>query len=471
MGEKRGSHSNHYDNGRGQSENKKQKPNGSDSKQSYSPQAKPRHSRSLLSPSHFSNSKSNTNTVPSNARSNTALYVHKDRRGGSSNGVWSGYHSKHRNGIHNGHHRSQKEKSAIEEALAQFPDPKDCPPCKRAATEMQTGLISLLDQLSQEEAGPAGNQNILHHARELRKLLFTRASQSSPSKPKQELDRKQPEAVKYVTVPPYIDRLIEKSANLPPLPLITEPSLQKAVFTHRSANFGNRVRGANGDEINYERLEFLGDSYLEIISSRLIYSRFPHLEGGQQSQLRESLVKNDKLAEFSEAYNLGARLDHVGHMGTEKHKTKILADVFEAYVAAVILSDPVNGFTTVESWLTDLWAPQLLAHNPRTLQNHLAREELQKLIGAKGVKVEYKEEQKMEMVNGVHKFFMGVYLTGWGYEEKWLGSASGQNKAAASLAAAIDALQRSKTVLDDCHRQKLEMYANMDREQEKHMNR
>src|SRR5262249_44746159 len=157
--------------------------------------------------------------------------------------------------------------------------------------------------------------------------------------------------------------------DLPPLPPITEPYLEQAAFTHNSYNADTRGKGVNTDQINYERLEFLGDAYIELVASRLLYNRFPHLDVPQQSHLRENLVKNETLGKFSESYGLPDRLKHGGHIKESKAWTKIIADVFEAYVAAIALSNPNDGFSIVEKWLTELWAPQLLAYKEKMIEN------------------------------------------------------------------------------------------------------
>jgi ribonuclease-3 len=89
-----------------------------------------------------------------------------------------------------------------------------------------------------------------------------------------------------------------------------------------------------------------------------------------------------------------------------------------------------------------------------------AKQEIARLVVAKGVKVEYRMERNMEIERGTgkQKFWIGCYLTGWGHQDKWLGSGEGQNKVQAGALAAADALVRSKEVLEDAHRKKLEAY-------------
>ncbi|KAF2205589.1 ribonuclease III [Delitschia confertaspora ATCC 74209] len=325
-------------------------------------------------------------------------------------------------------------------------------PTKLSASEVQAGLLSLLDQFVDEEPSSNGNTEVLQYARKLQELLSQRASQSLPTSAKRDLDHRRPGQPLPTTLPPYTPQRLQRASKLPPLPPVNEPYLKESIFRHRSSNNNTT------DSLNYERLEFLGDAYIEVISTRIIYCRFQHLETGKQANLREQLVKNESLAQLSDAYGFGERIAHAGDEHLDKGWTKILADVFEAYVAAIILADPENGFWVAEAWLTELWAPQLLEYKETLVENPEAKNELARLIMAPRVKLHYLDEKPMEFKNGVQKFFLGCYLTGWGYENQWLGSGEGQNKGQAGLAAASDAMQRSKAIIEECQRKKLELY-------------
>jgi ribonuclease-3 len=425
MADKRGKHFNHY--GNGVQNTKRQRPNESHS--------------------YGSSGSSSLNPFPSSCQN------------GASPSFSSLYSS------------SPNKKQAKDQAdqllnqLSRLPDPERCEPCNLAGEEMQTGLIALLDKLVAEEVG-TGQEDIIHHARKLQQLLSTRAAASSPSKSMRVLDTKRPATQHDPPIPTYIANKIILSATLPPLPSIAEPHYAEAVFTHRSLTYQAKAKGLNvGD--NYERLEFLGDAYIEVIASRILYSRFPQLDVPQQSQLRESLVKNETLGRFAEAYCFGDRLKHGGHMDKGKAWDKICADLFEAYIAAIVLSSP-EGFSIAERWLTDLWAPQLLEFKERMIENPKAREDLQRLVVGKGIKLNYKEERAMQTVNGIQNYHIGVYLTGWGFEDEWLGSGQGQNKAQASVEAAQDAIGRSEEVgvIPVANKKKLEMYPPKPKEEE-----
>ncbi|THX08836.1 hypothetical protein D6D18_01475 [Aureobasidium pullulans] len=247
---------------------------------------------------------------------------------------------------------------------------------------------------------------------------------------------------------------------LPTLPQVPDGPYSRAPFVHKSSSQHDRT-SAIGD-MTYERLEFLGDAYLEVIATRLIFSRYPHLAAGRQAQIRERLVKNDTLTHFSMAYKFQDRLKAgEGERELAKASGKILADVFEAYVAAVILCDPIDGFKRAEIWLTELWAPILLrefgpisADGGATFNeyNQNAKQELQQKIVGKDVKLEYVESRPMEQTKHMQRYYISLFLTGWGYEKQLLGSGEGQNKVEAGNRAAMDAMVKNKDIIDEAAR-------------------
>jgi ribonuclease-3 len=327
-----------------------------------------------------------------------------------------------------------------------------------SAAEMQTGLVALLDRFVAAEMTPEADKDILMHARELRRLVSLRNNKSASTQSKRDLDQKRPDEAANVTIPEYIHRKVVAAKDLPPLPPITEPHIHDAVFTHKSVYVTNSTIHQGIDlGLDYERLEFLGDAYIELIASRALYNRFPHVEVPLLCFWRERLVENIALAKFSKAYGFPDRLKAKVDLDKEtKAWMKVVADIFEAYVAGVVLSDPQHGFATAEKWLDELWAPQLLGFKEKVVENPHAREDLQKMVEMNGVRLKYQTEKPMTMDNGVQKFYLGLYMTGWGYENEWLGSGDGQNKAQACIAAAADALKRNSPALQSAARQKLE---------------
>ena len=249
-------------------------------------------------------------------------------------------------------------------------------------------------------------------------------------------------AIVSAKFPPYNGR----PSTLPPLPSILDKTLESVAFTHPGSLRCDTALKVN---ISYDRLEFLGDAYIELMATRVIFPRFPSLSAGRLSQQREMLVKNETLAEYALAYGFDekAKLPNTYNMpGKDSKKLwlKTLGDIFEAFVAAVIISDPERGFQVAETWLTALWESKLGSQNRVDMEtvDPKAKMQLATKIMGKGIKVNYRDEAPPVEIRREGKliFQIGVYLTGWGWEDQHLGSGKGLNKQEAGQRAAADAL-------------------------------
>ena len=109
---------------------------------------------------------------------------------------------------------------------------------------------------------------------------------------------------------------------------------------------------------NNERLEFLGDSVLNLIISRHIYQRFTDADEGDLSRIRASLVKQSTLAKVARGINLGDAINLGG--GELKsggyRRASILADALEAVVGAVFLD---SDYRQAEKVVLQLYREQL----------------------------------------------------------------------------------------------------------------
>jgi ribonuclease-3 len=126
-------------------------------------------------------------------------------------------------------------------------------------------------------------------------------------------------------------------------------------LTHRSYLH----ESMEGGEDN-ERLEFLGDSVIEVVVSHLLMTRFPHLTEGGLSKTRAEFVKEDTLAALAREIRLGDAL-RLGRGEEEtggRGKDSILAGGFEALMAAVYLD---GGYGEVFRVIEGLFTPRLAA--------------------------------------------------------------------------------------------------------------
>lgn len=236
----------------------------------------------------------------------------------------------------------------------------------------------------------------------------------------------------------------EPSQGLPELPPI-DPRFEKPVFTHRSEGLQNPD---DPTMVNYERLEFLGDAQLEHVASLVIFERYNSAAPSKMSTIRESLLRNQVLCEFARRYNFDRKLI-IGQGSNISKETlvKIHGDVFEAYVAAVILSneDYHRGFHIVRKWLTALWEPMLANFGMAGSEtfNVKSKEELATAVLVKGIRLNYAEERPSVILKsrGITEYYFGVYLSGWGYDNQHLGSGQGTSKVEAGQNAAKAAMQ------------------------------
>lgn len=107
-----------------------------------------------------------------------------------------------------------------------------------------------------------------------------------------------------------------------------QPALLAQALTHRSA----------GSPHN-ERLEFLGDSLVNLFVAETLYARWPQADEGALTRTRAELVRESALAPIARELELGPRLTlGPGEMKSGGHRRdSILADALEAVVAAIYL--------------------------------------------------------------------------------------------------------------------------------------
>ena len=108
-------------------------------------------------------------------------------------------------------------------------------------------------------------------------------------------------------------------------------------LTHSSYANEQRSRGVLAE--SNERLEFLGDAVLDTIISEHLFDTFKQRREGSLTKMRQALVCEENLAKIAAELHIGEYL-YIGH-GEEltdcRNRPKVLADAFEAIVAAIYL--------------------------------------------------------------------------------------------------------------------------------------
>ncbi|MBQ3225620.1 MAG: ribonuclease III [Clostridia bacterium] len=117
-------------------------------------------------------------------------------------------------------------------------------------------------------------------------------------------------------------------------------------ITHSSFSHENRHKPI----VYNERLEFLGDSVLSLVVSRYLYENYPKLPEGDLSKVRAAVVCEHSLWQCAQTIELGSflRLGHGEEMTGGRTRVSILADAFEALIAAIYLD---SGLERVREWV------------------------------------------------------------------------------------------------------------------------
>ena len=105
----------------------------------------------------------------------------------------------------------------------------------------------------------------------------------------------------------------------------------KRAFTHRSLN----QRDINGLAVNYERLEFLGDSILSSIISTYLFNKVPGASEGYLTKMRSKIVSRAHLNELGIELNLNNYLS--SNLNNENFSPNLHGNLFEALIGAIFL--------------------------------------------------------------------------------------------------------------------------------------
>jgi ribonuclease III len=128
-----------------------------------------------------------------------------------------------------------------------------------------------------------------------------------------------------------------------------DSELLAQAITHRSFVHENPQAGAGHNE----RLEFLGDAVLQLCLSRLLMEKHATFTEGQLSRLRASLVSEHALSELARGLSLGEflLLGRGEELNGGRGKSSLLADTFEAVLAAIFLDGGYERTCAFVAWI------------------------------------------------------------------------------------------------------------------------
>lgn len=204
----------------------------------------------------------------------------------------------------------------------------------------------------------------------------------------------------------------------------------RQAFTHSSYS-NERKLNKVGDN---ERLEFLGDAVLEVVTSEFVYINYPDMKEGDMTKLRASIVCEPTLALCAKEIKLGdyLLLGKGEELTGGRERDSILSDAFEALIGAIYLD---GGFANAKEFIRDF----ILADIDNKKLFYDSKTILQEIIQSN-----YKEPLNYNLLNEEgpdhnKKFTVEVEIEG-----NVLAKGTGRTKKAAEQEAAYKAILKIK---------------------------
>lgn len=204
---------------------------------------------------------------------------------------------------------------------------------------------------------------------------------------------------------------------------INDKEIFQTALTHSS--YSNEHKGV----LNYERLEYLGDAVLELVTSEYFYLNTKFKEG-QMTKMRASYVCEKALATYAKEIGIDKHI-RLGHGQMNNLNDTIIADVFEAVVGAIYLD---QGFEVVKKYIDAIIIPYI---DKKIDFNIDYKTKLQELVQTDKKSVTYK------VINEYEKNHKKVFEVVVKVDEIIFGRGKGNSKKEAEQLAALDAYNKS----------------------------
>lgn len=205
-----------------------------------------------------------------------------------------------------------------------------------------------------------------------------------------------------------------------------DKSLLKQALTHSSFSNEQKIRKRK----NYERIEFLGDAVLELVSSDYFYRTYPEETEGNLTKMRAAAVCEQALAITARQLKLGSYM--IFGKGEEanggRERESIIADAVEAVIGAIYLDESLEEAKKFiyRFVLNDLDHKRLFYDAKSILQEHVQETKAGELV-YELIREEGPEHDKLFVVEAR-------------LNDATIGSGEGKSKKAAQQHAAYDAL-------------------------------
>lgn len=208
--------------------------------------------------------------------------------------------------------------------------------------------------------------------------------------------------------------------------------LYKVALIHRSKSIRN-----GGQMINNERLEFLGDSVLDLLIGEYLYKKFPNQQEGYLTQTRSRIVNGDNLSTLTKHIGLDKLVKT--NVKASSKGVHLYGDAFEAFLGAVYLD---RGFKKAGKYIYKRIMPNYL--NIVELEHHNCNYKSQMIEW--GQKNKRQVEFMTELDAPGSKYFLSLVVVN-GVE---MGSGVGISKKEAEQQAAKMCLERLCALQEEC---------------------
>ena len=210
--------------------------------------------------------------------------------------------------------------------------------------------------------------------------------------------------------------------------VFNDKSLLDRALTHRS--YINETSRAVADN---ERLEFLGDAVIDLLTAEMLYQRFPEQREGALTSMRAELVRRPKLAMFARDIDLGQHL-YMGkgeEEGGGRDRDGVLCSAFEAVCGAIYLD---QGYDGAREFLVRFMKPAIEELHPARPHKDF-KSHLQEWAQAEYGETPHYHTVRSEGPDHEKWFTLEVRIRG-----RVFGAGLGKSKQEAAQAAARDAL-------------------------------
>ena len=205
-------------------------------------------------------------------------------------------------------------------------------------------------------------------------------------------------------------------------------ALLENALTHSSYANENKARGCQSNE----RLEFLGDSVLGMVTADYLFRTHPDLPEGDLTRTRAALVCEGSLVEVAQQLNLGSylKLGKGEDAGGGRERPSIVADAVEAVIAAVYLDGGIGSARKIiQKFILDREEEKSASRDYKTALQELVQRESGQVLQYRLTGEEGPDHDK--------RFFMEVDLNG-----APVGAGAGHSKKEAEQMAAKAAIEK-----------------------------